>query len=117
MKTAEGDELSDRGRRPCAVAAVPARPGEPGHAEELDELAEIGDLLRGEGEELDDRPGPDGLPPWRQGYPYEAKLARRDYERTKRLLQIELLKLQVHVKDTGQRVAVLFEGRDAAGKG
>ena len=75
------------------------------------------DSLRPEGKELDDRPGPDGLPPWRQGYPYDAKLGRRDYERTKRRLQIELLKLQAHVKDTGQKVAVVFEGRDAAGKG
>ena len=98
-----------------AVADRPAAPGEPGHAEELDELAEIGDSLRPEGRELDDRPGPDGLLPWRQGYPYEAKLSRREYERTKRRLQIELLKLQAHVKDTGQKVAVLFEGRDAAG--
>ncbi len=89
----------------------------PGHAEELDELAEIGDSLRTDGLEIDDVPGPDGLPAWRQGYPYETKLDRREYERTKRLLQIELLKMQAHVKDTGQRIVVLFEGRDAAGKG
>ena len=86
-----------------------------GHAEELDELAEIEESLR----PADDPEGPgaDGLPPWRQGYPYRAKLPRPEYERTKRLLQIELLKLQAHVKDTGQKVAVVFEGRDAAGKG
>jgi polyphosphate kinase 2 len=54
---------------------------------------------------------------WREGYPYESKLSRRKYERSKRELQIELLKLQVWVKDTGQKVAILFEGRDAAGKG
>ena len=54
---------------------------------------------------------------WRHGYPYNKKLSRRDYEREKRLLQIELLKLQVWVKDTGQKVVILFEGRDAAGKG
>jgi polyphosphate kinase 2 len=42
---------------------------------------------------------------------------RQDYERTKRVLQIELLKMQSWVKDSGQRVVVLFEGRDAAGKG
>ena len=91
--------------------------GTSGHAEELDELAEIGDSLRVDGLELDDVPGPDGLPAWRQGYPYDAKLDRREYERTKRLLQIDLLKLQAHVKDTGQRLVLLFEGRDAAGKG
>ena len=54
---------------------------------------------------------------WRHGYPYTKKLSRRDYEREKRLLQIELLKLQVWVKDTGQKIVLLFEGRDAAGKG
>ena len=57
------------------------------------------------------------LPAWREGYPYAEKMSRKEYERTKRQLQIELLKLQVWVKDTGQKVAILFEGRDAAGKG
>ena len=80
-------------------------------------MAELGDALRPVGSELDDLAAFDGLPAWRQGYPYQEKLGRREYERTKRLLQIELLKLQAHVKDTGQKVAVLFEGRDAAGKG
>jgi len=40
-----------------------------------------------------------------------------EYEREKLKLQIELLKLQTHVKKTGQRIVMLFEGRDAAGKG
>ena len=40
-----------------------------------------------------------------------------EYEREKLKLQIELLKLQPHVKKTGQRIVMLFEGRDAAGKG
>ena len=40
-----------------------------------------------------------------------------EYERDKLKLQIELLKLQTHVKKTGQRIVMLFEGRDAAGKG
>ncbi|MBW0106862.1 polyphosphate kinase 2 [Pseudonocardia sp. KRD-291] len=63
--------------------------------------------------------GPDGakVDTWREGYPYDARLSREEYERTKRLLQIELLKLQNWVKDTGSRIVVLFEGRDAAGKG
>jgi polyphosphate kinase len=100
-----------------AIADGPAPPGLPGHAEELDEIAELGEALRPEGRELDDRTTADGLPAWRQGYPYDAKLGRRDYERTKRRLQIELLKLQAHVRETGQKVAVVFEGRDAAGKG
>ncbi|SDQ56647.1 polyphosphate kinase 2, PA0141 family [Tsukamurella pulmonis] len=54
---------------------------------------------------------------WREGYPYAERLARSEYERDKRLLQIELLKLQRWVKDTGQRLVIVFEGRDAAGKG
>jgi len=54
---------------------------------------------------------------WREGYPYADRMPRQDYEIVKRQLQIELLKLQNWVKDTGQRVVVLFEGRDAAGKG
>jgi len=44
-------------------------------------------------------------------------MRREDYERTKRLLQIELLKLQYWIKATGERLIILFEGRDAAGKG
>ena len=44
-------------------------------------------------------------------------MSREEYVGVKRDLQIELLKMQSWVKDTGQRVVVLFEGRDAAGKG
>ncbi len=54
---------------------------------------------------------------WREGYPYEDRMPRPDYETVKRLLQIELLKLQNWVKDNGKRIVILFEGRDAAGKG
>jgi len=54
---------------------------------------------------------------WRQDYPYETKMTEKEYQKQKRLLQIELLKMQGWVKSTQQRVAVLFEGRDAAGKG
>ncbi|WP_374284834.1 polyphosphate kinase 2 [Novosphingobium sp.] len=55
---------------------------------------------------------------WRKGgYPYKFKMLRKDYEREKFILQTELLKLQQWAKDTGQRVVILFEGRDAAGKG
>jgi polyphosphate kinase 2 len=52
-----------------------------------------------------------------ESYPYPNRLRRREYERHKKALQIELLKVQSWVKETGQRVIVLFEGRDAAGKG
>ena len=54
---------------------------------------------------------------WRQGYPYDKKMTRRVYERQKRLLQIELLKLQTWQKEAGHKIIIIFEGRDAAGKG
>jgi polyphosphate kinase 2 len=50
-------------------------------------------------------------------YPYKERMSKKVYERQKKELQIELLKVQRWVKDTGQRVVLLFEGRDAAGKG
>ena len=57
-------------------------------------------------------------PGWREGkYPYKNLLSRRRYEQQKYRLQVELLKLQAWVKDTGARVVIIFEGRDAAGKG
>ncbi|HQX06305.1 MAG TPA: polyphosphate kinase 2 [Zoogloea sp.] len=55
---------------------------------------------------------------WREGgYPYKNLMSRKAYEKQKYRLQVELLKLQAWVKETGQRVVILFEGRDAAGKG
>ncbi len=55
---------------------------------------------------------------WREGhYPYKNLLSRRSYEEQKYRLQVELLKLQAWVKENRQRVVVIFEGRDAAGKG
>ena len=50
-------------------------------------------------------------------YPYRTRLRRADYEAQKEKIQIELLKVQNWVKDTGQKIVILFEGRDAAGKG
>ena len=55
---------------------------------------------------------------WRKGgYPYKNLLSRKSYEKQKYRLQVELLKFQSWVKKTGQKVVILFEGRDAAGKG
>lgn len=55
---------------------------------------------------------------WRDGgYPYKNLMRRSTYEAQKYQLQVELLKLQAWVKETGQRVVIIFEGRDAAGKG
>ena len=73
-------------------------------------------------DEDDDDPvlvSPDSTPvdTWREGYPYATRMTRDQYEMEKRLLQIELLKLQKWVKASGRRLVVVFEGRDAAGKG
>ncbi|WP_407656082.1 polyphosphate kinase 2 [Lentzea waywayandensis] len=54
---------------------------------------------------------------WRENYPFTERMPRSEYDHLKRLLQIELLKLQHWVAETGQRLVILFEGRDAAGKG
>ena len=55
---------------------------------------------------------------WHKGvYPYRNLMRRKSYETQKYQLQVELLKLQAWTKETGQRVVILFEGRDAAGKG
>ena len=65
-------------------------------------------LLRADGTRVDT---------WREGYPYPERMSREEYDTAKRLLQIELLKLQYWAKDTGNRLVLAFEGRDAAGKG
>ncbi|HQV83789.1 MAG TPA: polyphosphate kinase 2, partial [Ornithinibacter sp.] len=80
------------------------------YAEEIEELH---DLEEADGVEIDVKVGKT----WQQGYPYDKKLPRDEYERTKRKLQIEMLKLQLHAKETGAKVLVICEGRDAAGKG
>lgn len=54
---------------------------------------------------------------WKEDYPYERRMTREEYELEKYRLQIELLKLQYWGEDTGQRHIIVFEGRDAAGKG
>ncbi|WLS09815.1 polyphosphate kinase 2 [Shinella sumterensis] len=50
-------------------------------------------------------------------YPYDKKLDNKDYEKTLKLLQIELVKVQFWQQKTGKRIMAVFEGRDAAGKG
>ena len=55
---------------------------------------------------------------FREGvYPYATKMKRQVYEQEKARLQVELLKVQRWIKESGAKVVVLFEGRDAAGKG
>jgi polyphosphate kinase 2 (PPK2 family) len=54
---------------------------------------------------------------WRENYPYGERLDRGIYDEQKYALQVELLKLQNDAVETGARHVLLFEGRDAAGKG
>lgn len=58
-----------------------------------------------------------GSAPLPEDYPYKTRMRRKEYEHHKRLLQIELLKVQSWVRESGQKIVGLFEGRDAAGKG
>ena len=60
-----------------------------------------------------------GRIPWNQdgSYPYSKKMGVLEYEQEKHELQTELLKMQNWVKETKQRIVIIFEGRDAAGKG
>lgn len=55
--------------------------------------------------------------PLPESYPYRTRMRRTTYEKEKAKLQIELLKVQSWVKECGQKIVALFEGRDAAGKG
>lgn len=63
--------------------------------------------------------GPDGsaVETWREDYPYDELMSRDDYEVEKYLLQIELLKFQYWAQDNDKKHVIVFEGRDAAGKG
>ena len=89
-------------------------------------LREYIDTLREQGYTVRDDHGsdPDLITPegsavdtWRQDYPYDERMTRELYEVEKYLLQVELLKFQYWAKDTGTRHVLVFEGRDAAGKG
>ncbi len=86
-----------------------------------EELAKHGLAVDGTWDEVDDPVllGPDGTPvdTWREGYPYDERMSRGEYEVDKRLLQIELLKLQTWVKDTGQRILHPVRGPRRRGQG
>ena len=81
------------------------------YSAELDEMAS---LTRALGKDKKDDKTSQA---WKKGYPYDTKLSRKAYEKEKRAPQIELLKLQLWAKSTGQKILIIFEGRDAAGKG
>ena len=89
-------------------------------------LREYIDSLKSEGYTVRDDQGddpmlirPDGsaVETWRENYPYDHLMSRNDYEVEKYLLQIELLKFQYWAQDNAERHVIVFEGRDAAGKG
>lgn len=91
-----------------------------------DNLREFIDRLIAQGYTVADGQGPDpelidpggrAVETWREDYPYDELLSREEYEHDKYLLQIELLKLQYWGQDLGVRHIIVFEGRDAAGKG
>ena len=91
-----------------------------GFREYLDDLISSGYTVRHDEHGSDpDLIGPDGDPieSWREGYPYPERMSRDAYEEQKYALQIELLKFQYWIAETGQKHVILFEGRDAAGKG
>src|SRR5919107_3211194 len=92
----------------------------------LTDVREYIDRMQSEGyavgEDNDDDPiliDPAGkaVDTWRENYPYGEPLSLGAYEEQKYLLQVELLKFQTWQQRTGARHVLLFEGRDAAGKG
>ena len=89
-------------------------------------LREYIEHLRDEGYSVTDghTPDPDLIDPqgnpvytWQEGYPYETRMDRDEYELEKYRLQVELLKYQYWLEDNDQKAIIIFEGRDAAGKG
>jgi polyphosphate kinase len=92
----------------------------------FDDVREYIDRLRIDGYTIgdnhDDDPvlydaGGRAVDTWREGYPYDERMSRDEYEEAKYLLQVELLKFQNWAADTRTKHLLLFEGRDAAGKG
>ncbi|WP_462417111.1 polyphosphate kinase 2 [Kytococcus sp. Marseille-QA3725] len=90
------------------------------------ELREYIDRLSAEGYTVRDDQGsdPDLIDPggkavetWRENYPYDERMTREDYDVEKYLLQVELIKFQNWTQKVGSRHILVFEGRDAAGKG
>ncbi|MFP3461101.1 polyphosphate kinase 2 [Arthrobacter globiformis] len=107
-----------------AESSKPWAPGEDWWVREnlrqaIDDLVESGYTVsggQGDDPELID-PGGSAVETWREDYPYEKRMTRPEYEMEKYLLQIELLKFQYWGQDNGLKNVIVFEGRDAAGKG
>ncbi len=91
-------------------AVVEISPGKEVSASASESPAHIFSTMRHDPEKIKDL--------FRNGtYPYKTKIRRAVYEKHKEELQVELLKVQNWVKESGQKIVVIFEGRDAAGKG
>jgi len=109
-KTRNKKEPVKTAKNAKTVKAVTKKSGQSGNLSE--EVLKSHALIRHELVEKKGRSAP--LP---KNYPYKKRMSRATYEIRKQELQIELLKVQNWVKDTGQRILCIFEGRDAAGKG
>jgi polyphosphate kinase len=85
----------------------------------IDQLVDLGYEVHGsQGEDPElINPGGSAVETWREDYPYEQRMTREEYEAEKYRLQIELLKFQYWGQDEGHKHVIVFEGRDAAGKG
>ncbi|PID53172.1 MAG: polyphosphate kinase 2 [Micrococcales bacterium] len=85
----------------------------------IDKLTTEGYTVRDEHGDDPDLITPEGdaVQTWTENYPYRRLMSRNSYEVEKYLLQIELLKFQYWSQDTGAKHVIVFEGRDAAGKG
>jgi polyphosphate kinase 2 len=100
-------EEYSRARKKARIKAVPAEGKEPAKS---GSAAHLFSQMRHSPEKIREL--------FRTGqYPYKNKIRRSVYENHKAELQVELLKVQNWVKQTGQKVVVICEGRDAAGKG
>jgi hypothetical protein len=132
---AEAAEFGDRTQRrsPCVTSSRTATVGDTASLAKTleaimtgaspDDALALRKALLGKDEvppaKLETSPDDELATSWRDtnSYPYRNLMSRKAYEKQKYRLQVELLKLQNWIKDTGQRVVVIFEGRDAAGKG
>ena len=85
----------------------------------IDQLVEEGYTVQAGHENDPDLIAPDGsaVETWRENYPYDERMTQSDYEIEKYKLQVELLKFQYWSQDHNLRHVIIFEGRDAAGKG
>jgi len=91
-------------------AVVEISPGKEVSAPASESPAHIFSTMRHDPEKIKDL--------FRNGtYPYKSRIRKAVYEQHKEELQVELLKVQNWVKESGQKIVVIFEGRDAAGKG